>query len=86
MRTVQLYSRVGCHLCELALSTLVSLQQELTFQIEEIDINSDLALLEKYGEQVPVIHIDGKAHDFFRVDPERFRKAFIAAGASITNR
>jgi hypothetical protein len=77
---------MGCHLCELALNRLVSLQRELPFQIEEIDINSDLALLEKYGEQVPVIHIDGKAHDFFRVDPERFRKAFIAASTSITNR
>jgi len=27
------------------------------------------------GEQVPVIHIDGQPHDFFRVDEIRFRKA-----------
>jgi glutaredoxin len=86
MRMVQVYSREGCHLCELALGTLVSLQKELTFQIEVIEISSDVALAEKYGEQIPVIFIDGKAHDFFRVDPERFRKAFISTTLNTTNR
>ena len=28
-----------------------------------------------HGEQVPVIQIDGEHHDFWRVDPERFRSS-----------
>lgn len=77
MRLVQIYSRPGCHLCEMAMNKLILLQAELNFQIEEIDITVDPGLVQKYGEQIPVIHIDGKPHDFFRVDPERFKRAFI---------
>ncbi|MEY4624067.1 MAG: hypothetical protein RLZZ07_697, partial [Actinomycetota bacterium] len=38
-------------------------------------IDGNPELIEKYGEQVPVIHVDGKPHNFFRVDETRFRKA-----------
>ena len=76
MHQVQIYSRHGCHLCDDALATLKLLQKELSFEIEEIFIDGVAELEQKYGEQVPVIHIDHKQHDFFRVDPVRFRKAF----------
>ena len=76
MRQVQIYSRHGCHLCEDALSTLKLLQKELNFEIEEIFIDGDPDLEKKFGHQVPVIQIDHKQHDFYRVDPLRFRKSF----------
>ena len=79
MRQVQIYSRHGCHLCDDALSTLENLQKELNFQIQVICIDGDADLEQKYGELVPVIQIDHKQHDFFRVDPERFRKAITAS-------
>jgi len=78
MRQVQIYSRRGCHLCNDALVTLEKLQNELSFEIVEIFIDGDADLEYKYGEQVPVIHIDHAPHDFFTVNPERFRKAFQA--------
>ena len=74
MRTlITVYSRHGCHLCEVAVSTLELLQKELDFDIEERFIDGNSELEKEYGEQVPVIHIDGEHHDFFRVDPKRFR-------------
>ena len=79
MRQVQIYSRHGCHLCDDALSTLENLQKELNFQIQVIYIDGDADLEQQYGELVPVIQIDHKQHDFFRVDPERFRKAITAS-------
>ena len=78
MRQVQIYSRHGCHLCEQALETLEILQNELHFEIEEVFIDGDPELEYKYGDQVPVIQIDHVQHDFFRVDPIRFRKSFNA--------
>lgn len=76
MRTrVTVYSRLGCHLCEVAVRTLELLQNEMEFDIEERIIDGDLELESAYGEQVPVIHIDGEHHDFFSVDPERFRSS-----------
>jgi hypothetical protein len=48
---------------------------ELGFSIEEIYIDGDDELERLYGEQIPVIHIDGQHHDFWRIDPERFRSS-----------
>jgi glutaredoxin len=76
MVTVQVYSRHGCHLCEAALRTLEELQEELNFVIDEIFIDANQELEDKYGEQVPVILINGEPHDFFKVEPERFKKVF----------
>ena len=78
MRTVQIYSRHGCHLCEIALNILESMQNQLNFEIQEIFIDGSAELESKYGDQVPVIQIDHVQHDFFAVDPVRFRKAFTA--------
>ena len=72
---VTIYSRRGCHLCEVAMEKIQELQPEFGYQVDEIFIDGNEDLVEKYGEQVPVIHIDGKPHDFFRVNEERFRTA-----------
>jgi glutaredoxin len=70
---VTVFSRQGCHLCEEAIQTLEKLKRELQFEIE-IKFIDGLTELEKlYGEQVPVIHIDGEHHDFYKVDPIRFK-------------
>lgn len=72
---VTVYTRKGCHLCEVAIQTLESLQPELHFDIEKRFIEGDPILEAKYGDQIPVIHIDGEHHDFYRVDPDRFRSS-----------
>ena len=55
------------------MESLESVKAELDFQIEKIYIDDDTELTNNSGEEVPVIHIDGKHHDMFRVDLERFR-------------
>jgi len=72
---VLVYSRSGCHLCELALTTLAGLQAAAMFDLEVALIDGNPELEHQYGEQVPVIMINGKVHDFFRVNPERFLAA-----------
>ena len=73
MTVITVYSRHSCHLCDVALELLISMKDELDFTINKIYIDGDMKLEKLYGEQVPVIHIDGEHHDFWRVDPERFR-------------
>ena len=75
MTTITIYSRHGCHLCDDAQSTLESLREELNFEIEVIYIDEDAELIKLYSDQVPVIHIDGVHHDFYKVDPARFRSS-----------
>ena len=73
MTTVTVYSRLGCHLCDDAHNVLESMREELNFEIDVINIDEDAELVKLYSDQVPVIHIDGEHHDFFRVDVERFK-------------
>ncbi len=75
MTVVTIYSRENCHLCDVAVESLDSVKSELNFEIEKIYIDGDTELVNRYGEEVPVIHIDGKHHDMFRVDLERFRSS-----------
>ena len=75
MTVVTVYSRKNCHLCDVAVEKLETVKIELNFEIEKIYIDGDTELTTKYGEEVPVIHIDGKHHDIFRVDLERFRSS-----------
>jgi glutaredoxin len=75
MTVVSVFTRHGCHLCEVALDVLTPMQNELNFEIEKIFIDGSPELEKLYSEQVPVIHIDGIHHDFFKVDPERFRSS-----------
>jgi glutaredoxin len=70
---ITVFSRHGCHLCDVALETLESMKEELDYLIEIIYIEGSAELEKLYGEQVPVTHIDGEHHDFWRVDPVRFR-------------
>ncbi len=72
---ITIYSRHGCHLCEDAERTLEDLKSELQFEIEVIYIDGDDNLEKLYGHEVPVIHIDGEHHDFYKVDPIRFKSS-----------
>jgi len=75
MTKVTIYSRQGCHLCDDALNTLESMRDELNFEIDVINIDIDPELIKLYSDQVPVIHIDGEHHDFYKVDPVRFKSS-----------
>jgi glutaredoxin len=72
---ITIYSRHGCHLCEVAEATLTALKVELNFEIEVKYIDGEKELEKLYGNEVPVIHIDGEHHDFYNVDPMRFRSS-----------
>ena len=75
MRKVTVISRTGCHLCEIAIDKINSVKDELNFELEIKLINDLPELEQEYGEHVPVIIIDNKIHDYWRVDIERFTKA-----------
>jgi glutaredoxin len=73
MITVTVYSRHGCHLCESAEKTIESLRETLEYSVEILYIDGNDELEKLYGTEVPVIHINGEHHDFYKVDPVRFK-------------
>ena len=75
MKKVTVYSRTGCHLCEIAIDLINSVKGSDNFSLEIKLVDNDSELQKEYGEQVPVILIDEKVHDYWRVDLIRFTKA-----------
>lgn len=72
---VTLYSRTGCHLCEDAREVVERVCADLGTSYDEVDIDGSPELLEAYSDQVPVTLVDGRRHDFWRVDEGRLRAA-----------
>lgn len=58
---VELYSKPGCHLCEQAKAVLLEVQGSIPFELLEVDISRDPLLQERFGTEIPVVFIDGKA-------------------------
>jgi glutaredoxin len=72
---VTLYSKPGCHLCDDARAVVARVCAELGESFEEVDIDSDGDLADRFGDEVPVTFVDGRQHDFWRVDEARLRAA-----------
>jgi glutaredoxin len=76
---VRLLSKPGCHLCDDARAVIDAVCAELGEHYEDVDISSDQDLAERYAEQIPVTFVDGRQHDFWRVDAGRLRRALRSA-------
>lgn len=72
---VTLYSKPGCHLCDDAREVVQRVCADLGTDFEEVDITTSPELMDAYGEQIPVTLVDGRQHDFWRVDERRLRTA-----------
>ncbi len=55
MKTLTLYSRAGCHLCERMVHDVMILQQQYPFQVLVVDIDGDANLRDRYNERVPLL-------------------------------
>jgi glutaredoxin len=58
--TVVLYARPGCHLCDDARVVIEAARAKVAFVFEEVDIESDDALVRDYGLRIPVVAVDGE--------------------------
>ena len=77
MPHVVIYSRKGCHLCDVAKEEIERLRGSAEFQLEVIDIDSNEELRQKYNDEVPVIFINGKKAFKYRVDPTQFLRKLV---------
>lgn len=72
--TVTIFSRPGCHLCEVAKETMLKAGCEGEFVLEEVNIDDDPALRDRYGNDIPVIFINGVKAFKHRIDPDQFKR------------
>jgi glutaredoxin len=57
---VVVYSRKGCHLCEIVKESLAKLEKHNPFTWQEVDVDGDTELHRKFTDEVPVVFIDGR--------------------------
>ena len=70
---VIIYSRPGCHLCDEAKAAIENSDCSDYYTLEEVNIESDNELLNKYKYDIPVVTIDGEEAFRHRVDPAKFK-------------
>lgn len=74
MALVTVYTKPGCHLCEEAVRVLQRTQKLHPFALEEVNVQADPALLAEYGEQIPVVTLNGTFLSEYVVDEARLRQ------------
>ena len=75
VRRIPLSTKPGCHLCDDARAVVEKVAAETSAEVEEINMLEHPDLVAKYAEQIPVTLVDGKQHDYWRVDEDRLRRA-----------
>lgn len=69
---VIVYSRKGCHLCEVVKESLSKLSRRGGFTWHEIDVDSDADLRRQYNDEVPVVFINGRKAFKYHMDEQEF--------------
>ncbi len=75
---VILYSRKGCHLCEVVKESLQKLRRQASFALQEFDVDSDEDLRRRFTDEVPVVFINGRKAFKYRMDEREFLKKLQA--------
>ena len=72
-RTVTLYTRHHCHLCEVAHDALERVRAESPFRLEVVDLDLQASADKRaaYDVEVPVIELDGRKVMKYQVDETR---------------
>lgn len=77
-----LIGKPGCHLCENAevavdrvLAAFLAANPSVSVSMAQKNILDDAELAARYSEEIPVLLINGKVHNYWRIDEERFASA-----------
>ena len=80
MHEVVVYSRKGCHLCDVVKETLAQVQSDAEFQWREVDIDADPQLLQRYNDEIPVVFTDGRKAFKYHMNGDELLRALAGRG------
>jgi len=72
---IELITRRSCHLCDAARPVVAAVATEQGVGWVERDVDDDPVLRAAYGEEVPVVLVDGERHSYFTVDAGALARA-----------
>jgi glutaredoxin len=81
MKRVTLYTRVDCHLCEVAHEALERVRASQPFDLQVIDLDREAPAdkLSAYTAEVPVVELEGRKVMKYEVDEARLSR-LLASG------
>jgi Glutaredoxin-like domain (DUF836) len=68
-----LYGRPECHLCHEIRAVVDAIRADVPFDLDEVDIDGDPVLVAAYGEEIPVLLVNGRKAFKYRVTPAALR-------------
>ncbi|WP_343319102.1 glutaredoxin family protein [Arthrobacter sp. TMP15] len=71
---LELVTKSNCHLCEAARTVVAEVAGSLGLTWSELSIDNNPELIARYGEEIPVVLVDGIQRDFWHIDPARLRR------------
>lgn len=74
MTRIVLYGRADCHLCEEMKAVVEEVRRAVPFALAVVDVDGDPALAARYGDEVPVLTIDGRKAFKYRTDARALRR------------
>jgi len=77
-RSVIVYSRKGCHLCEVVKESLDKLSRRGGFTWREIDVDTDAELRRQFNDEVPVVFIDGRKAFKYHMSEQEFLRKLVS--------
>lgn len=72
---VTLIGKPDCHLCDDARRVVQEVCNEFNESFSELSILDDPGLYDEYWERIPVVLVDERVVEFWRINPERLRGA-----------
>jgi glutaredoxin len=69
-----LYSRKECCLCENMKEVIRRVATRIPLALDEIDVDSSSALTQEYGNEVPVLFVNGRKAFKYRVTEKELEK------------
>ena len=76
--SVVVYSRKGCHLCEVVKESLGKLSRHGGFTWSEIDVDTNIELRRQFNDEVPVVFIDGRKAFKYHMDEREFLRKLVS--------
>ena len=81
MKRITLFTREGCHLCDVAHHALERVREASPFDFDVIDLDREAPpdKLAAYTSEVPVVELEGRKIMKYRVDEARLLRLLTAA-------
>ena len=72
---LRFYTKESCRLCDVAFEIVERISNKINFTLETVDITQSDDLMKKYGNEIPVIEINGNFEFKYKVNEKELLRS-----------